>query len=424
MNELKQQAALIGKSWKIAFDRVKETPATWKPYLPNASIILLDEAATTLVQWISKTRTPSGFSPIFHLAKSLATGQLPPLLSLAQQLEAGQYAQLPNFANGVVGLLSTVHTMVVYAEKGRPSADALETSLSAELVQALALLDTAQKELAAKTEALSAASTAATEAEENRDSASLAAKAAVSALQTAEEARDTAIEKLEEVTEAEATIKNLHSETVELKDRTLNLEDQLIKAIDRTKEVQDRAMEQQNLITSLLPRAASAGLAEAFATRGASLEPIKWVWIAVFVLTLGTLAYFAHDLLTIEIDQNRFWPVVFLRVTLAAPLVWLGWFSAVQYGNVVRVQEDYAFKEATSKAFQGYRDHMEHLANIDSDDGGNAMNRLALETIAILAREPLRIYQGTHSDASPVQATATEWMGKLQRKKSDKDKED
>jgi hypothetical protein len=69
--------------------------------------------------------------------------------------------------------------------------------------------------------------------------------------------------------------------------------------------------------------------------------------------------------------------------------------------NTIRIQEDYAFKEATSKAFQGYRDHMEHLANIEVEGANTALNLLSERTVEILAHEPLRIFSKTEGDASP-----------------------
>ncbi len=43
------------------------------------------------------------------------------------------------------------------------------------------------------------------------------------------------------------------------------------------------------------------------------------------------------------------------HLPLLGPFIWLGWFSAVQYGYVSRVREDYAFKFAASMAFEGYK---------------------------------------------------------------------
>jgi hypothetical protein len=83
-------------------------------------------------------------------------------------------------------------------------------------------------------------------------------------------------------------------------------------------------------------------------------------------------------------------------------MIWLGWFSAIQYGNVLRLKEDYAFKEATSMAFAGYRDHMKHLSDVSEPDAGTALNKLALVTISILGNDPLRLLQGQSSDVSPL----------------------
>jgi hypothetical protein len=158
------------------------------------------------------------------------------------------------------------------------------------------------------------------------------------------------------------------------------------------------------LVSALLPRAASAGLASGFASRAKQLQPAKLGWTVGFLTSIGFLMYFAFQIVGLDlVDTDDLWRHVLHRMPLAAPFVWLGWFSAVQYGNALRMQEDYAFKEATCKAFIGYRDHMEHLASVDAEEGHSAMNLLAGETIRILAQEPLRILQRSHKDVSPTQ---------------------
>ena len=152
-----------------------------------------------------------------------------------------------------------------------------------------------------------------------------------------------------------------------------------------------------------------------FAARGTQLEWTKWGWIVVFVTAVGVLAAFAWNLSKITaLPSGITWSeYLVFRALLSAPLIWLGWFSAIQYGNVVRVQEDYAFKEATSKAFQGYRDHMEHLASVDDPaTSTNALNLLAQRTIEILAREPLRIFGKADSDASPASGLLSMWKNR------------
>ena len=133
--------------------------------------------------------------------------------------------------------------------------------------------------------------------------------------------------------------------------------------------------------------------------------------MVVFIAALIGLSAFAYYLTTIEAAPGEFWQQILYKIPLAAPLIWLGWFSAIQYGGIIRVQEDYAFKEATSKAFQGYRDHLEHLASVNLPEAGTAMNLLAAKTIEILAHEPLRIYGKTEKDASPAHSLVEIFSG-------------
>ena len=119
------------------------------------------------------------------------------------------------------------------------------------------------------------------------------------------------------------------------------------------------------------------------------------MWMTIFILTVLLLAVFAWQIVHIpQANTEQIWTHVLHRLPLASPFIWLAWFSAIQYGNTLRVQEDYAFKEATSKAFEGYRSHMEHLASVDLKEGNTAMTMLAAKTIEILSHEPLESSQG------------------------------
>jgi hypothetical protein len=172
----------------------------------------------------------------------------------------------------------------------------------------------------------------------------------------------------------------------------------------KLEQIQQKSLEQQKLITELVPEAASTGLAAGFEARAKSLQSIKFIWMAIFIVSICGLLGISIWLsfLTSNKEGSELWKTVLERLPFAAPLVWLGWFSAIQYGNTIRVQEDYAFKAATSKAFAGYKDHMEYMANVKLDEANNAMKLLAARTIEILAHEPLRIYQKTDKDASPA----------------------
>ena len=43
------------------------------------------------------------------------------------------------------------------------------------------------------------------------------------------------------------------------------------------------------------------------------------------------------------------------RLPVVAPVVWLAWFAAKQYGYASRLSEDYAYKAASAMAFEGYK---------------------------------------------------------------------
>jgi hypothetical protein len=135
-----------------------------------------------------------------------------------------------------------------------------------------------------------------------------------------------------------------------------DMKEKLSQQIQVVGQLTERAQKQEDLISHLLPAAASAGLASAFALRVRQVERTKWIWLSVGGLALTAL----NVLQDVAPAGAQVWWQLLHRLPIAGPLIWLGWFSAIQYGNVVRLQEDYAFKEATSKAFAG----IEIISNI------------------------------------------------------------
>jgi uncharacterized membrane protein len=174
---------------------------------------------------------------------------------------------------------------------------------------------------------------------------------------------------------------------------------------EKLQELISKTSAQQSLIDDLLPRGTSAGLAAAFNQQRTRFGRSQMGWAISFLASVGTLIVFAWHIkagLPTSSSPDT-WAYLLFRIPLASPMIWLGWFSAIQYGNVLRLKEDYAFKEATSMAFAGYRDHMEHLGGIAEADAGTALNKLALVTISILGSDPLRLLQGQASDVSPIE---------------------
>lgn len=109
---------------------------------------------------------------------------------------------------------------------------------------------------------------------------------------------------------------------------------------------------------------------------------------------------------TIKQDTDT-WHYLLLRLPVALPIVWLAWFSAIQYGNAMRLEEHYSFKEATSKAFAGYREHVQQLGGVTEVEGSedssqDIVKQLASTTVQILAKPPADIFSGPEKEASPL----------------------
>lgn len=428
MDAIREQAQQLAGSWDNVFQKAAATPDVWKPHLPNLSLEIVDEVTKSFVGLVDRARAPTGFGPGFALAKSVAASALVTLNSHVKQLEAGQYNYLPSFVGALMSGLSAAHTMMVFSP--RDDLEQIAADVGVKTAEALALVNTAQQELGKKVEKLeqadewfSTAEQAATEAPKYKKALSdLVTELTTLRDNTKQEFSESIDALVEEVTSFRDGAKEAHAEAGEASKQAVAKRDELTaqlgfeaeatarlrKLIEGAEEIQRKELEQQAKIDEVLPKGASAGLAAAFTERGDNLDKPLKIWIGVFVgSVLGLAAMSAYIVWALHgiadgAPLSRYWEYLLLRVPFVAPFIWLGWFSAVQYGNIIRVQEDYAFKKATSIAFQGYRDHMEHLHDVDAGEAGTAMKLLATSTIEILSREPLRIYKGPHTDASPT----------------------
>lgn len=121
------------------------------------------------------------------------------------------------------------------------------------------------------------------------------------------------------------------------------------------KEFEDRREE----ISGLLENANKVGLAKSFQDKRRELTTTwKW-WAGGFVagiIVLSLIGWFG--LLPLIRDSKTDMVAITSRLLLSSPLIWFTWFAARQYGHVLRISEDYAFKEAAAMAFAGYRNEV------------------------------------------------------------------
>lgn len=151
-------------------------------------------------------------------------------------------------------------------------------------------------------------------------------------------------------------------------------------------------------IDGLLADANRAGLAGSFTNRRLWLLAPLAGWLLVFGFSIYELWSIGkeHILPILEGNKPILWEQLPLRLALTAPLVWLGWFSARQYGFTSRLREDYAYKEASSKSFEGFK---REAKEIDAE----MLKKLLEQAIKNLGDNPIRIYDGKNNHQTPTQ---------------------
>lgn len=147
-------------------------------------------------------------------------------------------------------------------------------------------------------------------------------------------------------------------------------------------------------IDGLLGDANRTGMAASFTKRKNDLnEPMRiWLWVfagSIIGLVVMGVIYLAPLLESGKLEQLP------SRLALTAPFIWLGWFSAKQYGYTSRLREDYAYKEASAISFEGYKREAS-LVNPEM------LKNLMETAIQNLGDNPIRIYSGHGNHASPL----------------------
>lgn len=141
------------------------------------------------------------------------------------------------------------------------------------------------------------------------------------------------------------------------------------------------------------------GLAGAFTARALKVSRERLLWGGVFIGSITFLAFLAIDF-AVGLPAYTYEAVVVAllrRAALAAPGVWIGWYSAKQLGRLARVQEDYEYKAATALAFQSYKNE---VVDLGKDALKEELLRQAIESFG---DNPVRLYEHAKSEpASPL----------------------
>ncbi|MFZ5723858.1 MAG: hypothetical protein ACOY33_09375 [Pseudomonadota bacterium] len=202
-----------------------------------------------------------------------------------------------------------------------------------------------------------------------------------------------------------------HHESVAEFSRSVDvLSERVSKTEEKMTKLSAEALALRKQVEELLPGATSAGLASAFRERKESFQgPVK-LWARVFIGSLVALLVVAFlnpvDFTIDKVTLENFHMYVLLRLPFLVPIVWLAIYAAHKHNQALRLEEEYAHKEAISKSFEGYKTQ---LLEIESDSTSTAAEHLVNRTLEALARHPGRIYDAKREDLSPF-GVIKEWF--------------
>lgn len=207
-----------------------------------------------------------------------------------------------------------------------------------------------------------------------------------------------------------AEVANLVSELQKRHVQVSGFKTELEALLAKNKELNEKA-------ETLLPHSASAGLASAFREQKKRFKWPQRGWLLAFIATiLALFAIAAPDFWNevvsksaSSIDSNQTWDSILRhavrRLPLVLPLVWMAIYAGRNYSMSVRVEEDYAYKEAVSTAFEGYRREMNEIR--DESGTRSPLYTLCGNVLTAIHQRPGRIYEGEHYDPTPLTPLAT-----------------
>lgn len=148
--------------------------------------------------------------------------------------------------------------------------------------------------------------------------------------------------------------------------------------------------------------ATSQGLAAAFDEKTKKLNRSIFYWVCDLAIALGFCALTGPQrvmaISSAITSSEAGWPSLGLQVLLAmmsiGPAIWFAWLATKQIGQRFRLAEDYAFKAAVAKAYEGFRREA-----INVGDGLAA--KLLESALTRLDEQPLRFVEQP-SHGSPM----------------------
>ncbi|WP_024460746.1 hypothetical protein [Marinimicrobium sp. LS-A18] len=237
------------------------------------------------------------------------------------------------------------------------------------------------------------------------------------ALELAEQDSENINQLLSDVKSKLLDFKQYHADVFGTKDDEGNFKGGLKDEINARKEHLDEFKKKQELkyrtlneeIESLLPGATSAGLASAYYELKKSFdEPIK-NYSRLFYASIATLMLVALISITQEagwlyvrfVDVTNFSKLfsnILYKLPIIIPVLWLTLFASKRRSESLRLQQEYAHKEALAKSYQNFKTQIEALNQTDPE----LMKKLLISAIDAVSKNASDTLDSKHGDKTPA----------------------
>ncbi|MBR5130286.1 MAG: hypothetical protein IKV03_03590 [Alphaproteobacteria bacterium] len=393
MDELKEEIKQIEELWKKVYDNCSTTPSVYTPYLPNLTVDEIGSVVLTVLEWMKSLDNNKNVRKTYVLAKAIMQITLNATITSLKRLASGEYNHFNQFITYLNQLLTALFPITFLNSKDKSYAN-LSLDMAEELVKL--------KELSQKMEAQQNLYDSVIELKENTETVnSDIQKIKIDVENTKSN-----------ILKTETDINTLHESVKEKIDEVTPLIEDIgtfankIPLIEKNNNdalmtLSDLIEEANNIketLHELLPDSTSAGLASAFHTKSEELKTTKKWLMTGFVISIITLSFTAFYSFYNPISSSSSGDLSNFtqRCLILFSPVWLGWFFARSYGHANRLQEKYDYKEAMSKAFQGYRKQMEEV-----DTNSELAKNLSELTLAVLAENPSEVFERNCWDETP-----------------------
>lgn len=204
---------------------------------------------------------------------------------------------------------------------------------------------------------------------------------------------------------------------------------------NKIKQVYEDCETRKKSIDAVFFASKKQGMAKSFQDMAEELQHTIRLWLGVFIISLGVVAwngYLLNDIVNKQMllanmervgnsevesfdnenDVQKKQPneidigidskeeilsikAIVIRFLMITPFLWLAWFSGRQYSHSNKLRQDYIYKSAIAMAYQGYKEESTEM-------GGDMHNKLLENIVEHFSDNPVRLYEKCDS-SSPLE---------------------